>query len=55
MWIWRGIFGSHLLNYSAIQMFLKMEVGPSPESPTRLPEFYDGTYEYLKGLGIKEI
>ena len=25
-----------------------------PEDPTRLPEFYDGTYEYLKGLGIKE-
>ncbi|MBR4774555.1 MAG: hypothetical protein IK008_00465 [Bacteroidales bacterium] len=22
---------------------------------TRKPEFYDGTYEYLKGLGIKEI
>jgi len=26
-----------------------------PEDPTRLPEFYDGTYEYLKGLGIKVI
>ena len=26
-----------------------------PEDPTRLPEFYDGTYKYLKGLGIKEI
>ena len=26
-----------------------------PEDPTRLPEFYDGTYNYLKGLGIKEI
>ena len=26
-----------------------------PEDCTRLPEFYDGTYEYLKGLGIKEI
>jgi len=24
-----------------------------PQDPTRLPEFYDGTYEYLKGLGIK--
>ena len=22
---------------------------------TRLPEFYDGTYEYLKSLGIEEI
>ena len=26
-----------------------------PEDPTRLPEFYDGTYKYLKSLGIKEI
>ena len=26
-----------------------------PEDPTRLPEYYDGTYQYLKGLGIKEI
>lgn len=26
-----------------------------PEDKTRLPEFYDGTYEYLKSLGIKEI
>ena len=26
-----------------------------PEEPTRLPEFYDGTYKYLKSLGIIEI
>ena len=26
-----------------------------PEDPTRLPAFYDGTFEYLKGLGIKEL
>ena len=26
-----------------------------PEDKTRLPEFYDGTYEYLKSLGIEEI
>ena len=26
-----------------------------PEDGTRLPEFYDGTYEYLKGLGVEEI
>ena len=26
-----------------------------PEDRTRLPEFYDGTYEYLKGLGVEEI
>jgi DUF2075 family protein len=26
-----------------------------PEDPTRLPEFYDGTYKYLKSLGLDEI
>ena len=26
-----------------------------PEDSTRLPEFYDGTYLYLKSLGLKEI
>ena len=26
-----------------------------PEDPTRLPEFYDGTYQYLSSLGIKSI
>lgn len=26
-----------------------------PTDPTRLPEFYNGTYEYLKSLGLKEI
>lgn len=26
-----------------------------PEDPTRLPEYYDGTYEYLKSIGIKEL
>lgn len=26
-----------------------------PEDPTRLPAFYDGTFEYLKSLGIEEI
>ena len=26
-----------------------------PEDGTRLPEFYDGTYNYLKSLGIKEL
>ena len=25
------------------------------EDSTRLPEFYDGTYNYLKSLGIEEI
>lgn len=27
----------------------------NPEDATRLPEFYDGTYEYLKQIGIPEI
>ena len=27
----------------------------STEDPTRDPKFYDGTYEYLKQLGVKEI
>ena len=27
----------------------------NPDDPTRLPEFYDSTYQYLKGLGIEEI
>ena len=26
-----------------------------PEDATRLPEFYDGTYEYLKSIGLGEI
>ncbi len=26
-----------------------------PEDKTRLPEFYDGTYNYLKSLGLEEI
>ena len=26
-----------------------------PEDATRLPKFYNGTYEYLKSLGIEEI
>ena len=25
------------------------------EDSTRLPEYYNGTYEYLKSLGIEEI
>jgi DUF2075 family protein len=26
-----------------------------PEDPTRLPEFYDSTYNYLKSLGLQEL
>ena len=26
-----------------------------PEDPTRLPQFYDGTYKYLKLLGLEEL
>ena len=27
----------------------------NPDDPTRLPDFYDSTYQYLKSLGIEEI
>lgn len=27
----------------------------NPEDPSRLPKFYDGTYRYLKNIGLKEI
>ena len=30
-------------------------IGGFPEDATRLPEFYDGTYEYFKSVGLKEI
>ena len=30
-------------------------VGGFPEDATRLPEFYNGTYEYLKSIGLEEI
>ena len=30
-------------------------IGGFPEDATRLPEFYNGTYEYLKSLGLDEI
>ena len=30
-------------------------VGGFPEDSTRLPEFYNGTFEYLKSLGLQEI
>ena len=33
----------------------KMGSDGFPEDPTRLPEFYDGTYEYLKSLGLEEL
>ncbi|MCQ2202234.1 MAG: DUF2075 domain-containing protein [Bacteroidales bacterium] len=32
-----------------------LTVGGFPEDSTRLPDFYNGTYEYLKGLGLQEI
>ncbi len=32
-----------------------MTVGGFPEDATRLPKFYNGTYEYLKSLGLKEL
>ena len=27
----------------------------NPDDPTRLPEFYDGTYQYLKSIGIENL
>ncbi len=30
-------------------------VGGFPEDATRLPEFYNGTYEYFKSIGLEEI
>ena len=27
----------------------------NPNDHTRQPEFYDGTYEYLKSIGLEEI
>lgn len=27
----------------------------NPEDPTRLPEYYDGTYNYLLGIGLEEL
>ena len=33
----------------------KKTVGGFPEDATRLPEYYNGTYEYLKSLGLEEI
>lgn len=32
-----------------------LTVGGFPEDATRLPEFYNGTYEYLKSLGLNEL
>ncbi len=26
-----------------------------PEDQTRLPEFYNGTYEYLKSIGLEDL
>jgi DUF2075 family protein len=33
----------------------RMTADGFPEDSTRLPEYYDGTYEYLKSLGLKEL
>ena len=32
-----------------------LTIGGFPEDATRLPEFYNGTYEYLKSLGLEEL
>ena len=33
----------------------RLDVNGFPEDPTRLPAYYDSTYNYLKSLGLKEI
>ena len=43
-----------LLTRARLGMVILVPEGSSTD-PTRLPEFYDGTYEYLKSLGLKEI
>ena len=51
-----------LLTRARIGMVICVPVGNSnktvsgfPEDATRLPEFYNGTYEYLKSIGLDEI
>ncbi|MCD7713909.1 MAG: DUF2075 domain-containing protein [Prevotella sp.] len=51
-----------LLTRARIGMVICVPAGNSnktttgfPEDATRLPEFYDGTYEYLQSLGLEEI
>ena len=34
---------------------LNKTLSGSWEDSTRLPEYYDGTYQYLKSIGIEEI
>ena len=33
----------------------KVTANGYPEDNTRLPAYYDGTYEYLKSIGIEEM
>ena len=43
-----------LLTRARQGMVISVPAG-DPEDPTRLPDFYDATYEYLKSLGFPEI
>ena len=43
-----------LLTRARQGMVICVPVG-NPEDATRLPEFYDGTYEYFKQIGLEEI
>jgi len=43
-----------LLTRARQGMVLLVPAG-TKEDPTRLPEFYDSTYEYLRGIGVEEI
>ena len=44
------LLNNHLLNYNP-----NKTANGFWEDSTRLPEFYDGTYQYLKSLGLEEI
>ena len=43
-----------LLTRARVAMIIYVPEG-NAEDPTRLPEFYNGTYNYLKSLGLKEL
>ena len=49
------IFGILCERYHGEALTTTREAWKSEISITRLPEFYDGTYQYLKSLGIEEI
>ena len=49
-----GSKNTHHFAHARQGMILCVPEG-SKDDPTRLPEFYNNTYEYLKSLGIEDI